>query len=133
MIKVKRIIYLTIGFISLAFGIIGIVLPILPTTPFLLLTSFCFAKGSKRFNNWFKETKIYKNHLETFVSKRAMTLKQKITILLFADTMMVIPLILIESKAMKIGLILIILVKAYYFIFKIDTIKGENKIEKQVY
>ena len=48
-----RIIYLSIGFISLALALVGVVLPLLPTTPFLLLAIACFSKSSKRF----RETK----------------------------------------------------------------------------
>lgn len=124
--KFKKGFYITVGLISFALGAIGVILPILPTTPFLLLSSFCFVRGSEKFDRWFKETKVYKKHLEGFANERAMTLKQKITILLFADTMMMFPLIILDSIIAKIFIILIILVKFWYFIFKIKTIKEKD-------
>ena len=124
--KFKKGFYITVGLISFALGAIGVILPILPTTPFLLLSSFCFVRGSEKFDRWFKETKVYKKHLESFANERAMTLKQKITILLFADTMMMFPLIILDSIMVKIFIILIILVKFWYFIFKIKTIKEKE-------
>lgn len=123
--RFKKLIFVIMGFIAFACALIGVVLPILPTTPFLLLASFCFVRGSEKFDKWFKETKIYKKYLESFVKERAMTIKQKITILLFADFMIAFPLIILKSVVMKIILILIILCKYYYFIFKIKTIKME--------
>ena len=65
--KVRKIIYVIVGFISLLLGIMGTVLPILPTVPFLLLTSYCFARGSNKFEAWFKSSKIYKKYLEDFI------------------------------------------------------------------
>ncbi len=124
--KFKKGFYITVGLISFALGAIGVILPILPTTPFLLLSSFCFVRGSEKFDRWFKETKVYKKHLESFANERAMTLKQKIAILLFADTMMMFPLIILDSIMVKIFIILIILVKFWYFIFKIKTIKEKD-------
>ena len=120
--RIKKFFYVTIGLIAFVLGSIGVVLPVLPTTPFLLLASVCFVKGSDRFNNWFVNTKIYKKHLETFVKERAMTLKQKIAILAFADTMIAIPFIIVDNLMMRITLILVVLFKLYYFIFRIKTI-----------
>lgn len=125
--SIKKYIYITVGLIAVVLGAIGVALPILPTTPFLLLASYCFARGSERFNNWFINTKLYKNHLESFVNERAMTLKQKVTLLVFADFMLAFPLIFIDSLIMKGVIVLLILCKFYYFIFRIKTISPEEK------
>ncbi|NFG60151.1 DUF454 domain-containing protein [Clostridium botulinum] len=124
--KTVRILYLIGGFISLGLGWLGIILPILPTIPFLLVASFCFARGSERFEKWFLNTKIYKKYLENYVNNRAMTLKQKWTILLFADFMMMFPLIIVDKWFVKVVISLVMLCKFYYFMFRIDTIKEEK-------
>lgn len=69
------------GFLSFALGMAGVVLPILPTTPFILVAAFCFARSSDRLNSWFKGTKVYKMVLEGYMTKRSMTLRAKLTIL----------------------------------------------------
>ena len=122
--KVKKGLLVTIGLLSMGLGLIGVILPVLPTTPFLLLASVCFVKGSDRFDRWVKGTKLYQKHLETFVESKKMTLKQKWTILLFADFMLMFPFILIDSLHMRLFLILLILCKFYYFFVKIETIKN---------
>jgi uncharacterized protein len=103
-------------------GILGVILPLLPTTPLLLLASVCFVRGSKKFEIWFKGTKLYKRHLEEFVKNRAMTLKQKLAILLTADCMIAIPFILLDNLIIRLVLICIVGYKYYYFIYKIKTI-----------
>ncbi len=126
--KVKKYFYITLGFIALGLGLVGVILPILPTTPFLLLTSFCFAKGSDRFHVWFTNTNIYKKHLESFVKERAMTLKQKVVLLSFVNFMLAFPLILVDVLPMRITIIVLIIIKLYYFIFKVKTITPEEKL-----
>ena len=126
--KVKKYFYITLGFIALGLGLVGVILPILPTTPFLLLTSFCFAKGSERFHVWFTNTNIYKKHLESFVRERAMTLKQKVVLLGFVNFMLAFPLILVDVLPMRITIIVLIIIKLYYFIFRVKTITPEEKL-----
>ncbi|MGL4910793.1 MAG: YbaN family protein [Romboutsia sp.] len=120
--KMIKTIFITIGILSLVLASIGMLLPVLPTTPFLLVSSFCFAKGSDKFDKWFKSSKIYKNNLESFVENKSMKLRQKIFLLLFADIMIAFPLVILDNIYIKMLLILIVLFKYYYFIFKIKTI-----------
>ncbi len=79
--KLAHGVWAGLGFLFFALGMVGVVLPILPTTPFILLAAFCFARSSERLNAWFKGTKVYKKVLEGYVTKRSMTVKAKLTIL----------------------------------------------------
>lgn len=121
--KLVKIFFVVLGFISLGLGLIGIVLPVLPTTPFLLLTAFCFVKGSDKFDKWFKGTKIYKKHLESFQKDKAMTMKTKLSILVAVYFMLSFPLIFSKSIHLKLFIIALMAFKLYYFMFRIKTIK----------
>ena len=106
----------------LIIGIIGIIFPILPTTPFLLVSSICLAKGSDKFYNWFINTKIYKNNLEDFVKNREMKIKTKIYLMILSSSMIIISIFMVDFIYLKLLLFCIDLFKYYYFIFKIKTI-----------
>lgn len=121
--NILKISFIILGFISLGLGILGIVLPILPTTPFLLLASYFFAKGSNRFHKWFISTKLYENYLEEFITSRAMTLKRKLSILLPVSAMLISTSIFVNNLYARIGISIIIVMKYYYFYFHIGTLK----------
>lgn len=123
-----KLIYFITGFISMILGVIGVLLPILPTTPFLLLAAFCFAKSSQRFHHWFQTTKLYQKHLDSFVKERAMTLRTKVTILLFASSMLLLAIYFMEQPFLRIFLGLLLIFKYYYFIFKIRTIAPKTSM-----
>lgn len=91
-----RIIWIMLGTISMALGCIGVILPVLPTTPFLLLASFC-GQGSKRFHGWFMGTRLYKKHLDSFVRNRSMTLKTKMMILLPVSVILFIAFLMMDN------------------------------------
>lgn len=118
-----KIIWITIGFVTMAIGGVGVILPVLPTTPFLLVSSFCFAKGSKRFHKWFTGTQLYKKHLDSFVKERSMTLKTKWCILLPVSCMLGIAMILMENIYGRICILILIGCKYIYFFTKIQTKK----------
>ncbi|MGL5435437.1 MAG: YbaN family protein [Lachnospiraceae bacterium] len=118
-----KYIYLTLGFVFCGLGLIGVFLPVLPTVPFLLLTSFCFSRGSKRFNDWFTNTRLYKTHLEYYEKEYSMKLVTKIRIMFFASSMLIISFVLLENIFVKTFIVIIALVMHYYFIFKIKTVE----------
>ena len=126
-----KVVLIILGFISMGIGIVGIVVPILPTTPFLLLASFFFAKGSKRFHDWFISTKIYKKYLESFVKSKAMTLKNKFTILFPVSCMLIITFIFVNNLYARLVLVILFIGKYLYFFTQIRTIaKEETEIKK---
>lgn len=116
-----KYIYVSFGFIFMGLGALGVMLPVLPTTPFLLLALACFSRGSDRFNEWFKNTNLYKDNLEDFVQHKTMTLRNKIIIVSFASIMLLIPLIVVDIMWVKVFIVLLMLYKYYYFIFVIKT------------
>lgn len=121
--KTIKVIWIIIGFLSMGLGMIGVILPVLPTTPFLLLSSFCFAKGSDRFHKWFIGTKLYKKHLDSFVKNKSMTLKTKLTILLPASAMLILAFIAMSNIYGRCFIVFLILFKYIYFFTRIKTIK----------
>ena len=87
---VIRYIFLTVGAISFALGTAGIVLPLLPTVPFYMLTLFCLARGSERFHNMFLESNLYQKTVGAYERDKALTLRTKLSILLSVTTIMAI-------------------------------------------
>jgi uncharacterized membrane protein YbaN (DUF454 family) len=77
-----KILLAVLGIISLTLGIIGIFLPLLPTTPFLLLSAFLFAKSSTRLYNWLMNHKILGKFIRDYRDEKFIPLRIKIISLL---------------------------------------------------
>lgn len=116
-----RLFYFVIGFLALGLGMIGIVIPGLPTTPLILLASVCFAKSSVKFDKWLKSTKIYKKYAEEFVKTGKMRKKEKIIIQIFANICMLLVLLLVSILFVRILVLIGLIVHNYVFFFKIES------------
>jgi len=124
-----KIIYISLGLLFVGIGAVGAFVPILPTTPFLLLASFFFSKGSEKFEKWFRETKLYKNYLEEFLKHRSMKLGTKIKLLSLATSVLLFSAYLVKILPFRIFIAIVIVYLYYYFIFRIKTIANESKKE----
>ncbi len=122
-----KIIFIAAGFIFTALGLTGVFLPILPTVPFLLLASVCFAKGSERINLWFKSTSLYKNNLEEFQKSGSMTLKTKLLILIPVSIMLLFAFLMMQNIPGRVTIVVLLVLKYYFFMFRIKTAKTSRR------
>jgi uncharacterized protein len=97
-----------IGTIAVGLAILGVFLPLLPTTPFLLLASACYARGSKRMHAWLIGNKVFGRYLRDFEEGRGIPLRGKIVAL----SLMWISIIYSISRLKSIALIAILVAVA---------------------
>lgn len=129
-----RVILIVLGTISFVLGIVGIVVPVLPTTPFLLLSAACYARASVRFYNWLMNNRIFGQYIRDYRIHKSIPLRAKIVaVLLIVLTMgssivFFIPLLPVKILVGAIGLSVIV------FILNKPTKKQESQLrntEKQ--
>lgn len=117
-----RHVFIALGFVALLLGFVGIFLPILPTTPFILLAAAFFARGSERFHSWLLQHRITGPLLVDWYEHRSLRASVKrwaylLTILSFTSSIL-----LVEPWAIKLLLLMLFLI-LMYFLWRIPVRK----------
>jgi len=73
-----RILLIIAGTFFVGLGIVGIFVPVLPTTPFLLLAAACYARSSQRFYSWLLNNKWFGNYIRNYLERKGVPLKVKV-------------------------------------------------------
>jgi uncharacterized protein len=113
-------VFLTAGIASLVLGFIGIFLPLLPTTPFVLLAAYCFARSSERFHRYIMQHKTFGKMVTDFYENKIITVKTKIVALssmwamLLLSVIFFMPIIWVKLVVVGIG----VAVSAYLLSFR---------------
>jgi len=74
----RRLIYLVVGWMSVVAGVIGIVVPVWPTTCFLLLAGWCFARSSKRAEEWLYRNHLFGRHLAAYRDRKVISTRVRL-------------------------------------------------------
>ena len=100
--------YITVGWLFLGLGFIGIFLPLLPTTPFVLLAAFCFSRGSTTLHRWILEQKTFGPMIRDWNQHGIIRLRVKWTSAILIVLMIGYPVLFGPlSRPIKIGLVMV--------------------------
>lgn len=126
----KKMMYILLGCLGVGLGAVGAVVPMLPAFSFLMLAAFCFSRSSERLDRWFKNTKLFKDNLETFVQGRGMTARAKVRIMTMVTLLMSIGFAMMCVKGVWMGCGVLLVVWTFhivYFLFGVKTLRVETE------
>ena len=127
---VRRWLLTTIGIISVGLGTAGIFLPLLPTTPFLLLAAACFIRSSDRLYQWLIHKRWFGSYIRNYREHRALPLRAKvIALILLWTTMSYSVFALVVNKVLQVSLLLIAAVVTVYLLSLKTLAKVKPKTE----
>ncbi len=111
------------GTFFLGLGIIGIFVPILPTTPFLLLATACYARSSKRFYNWLLNNKWFGNYIRNYREGKGVPLKVKILSIFFLWITIIVSAVFVVTIIFIKVILILIAIAVTIHILSIRTLK----------
>ncbi|MEF9924994.1 MAG: YbaN family protein [Raoultibacter sp.] len=126
----KRILFQTLAWIAFAIGVVGVFVPVLPTTPLLLLATFLFAKSSPRCHAWILSTKVYRRYVLPFKEAGGIPASTKVRILTVSFVVMGISAYLVPRWYIWLVLGLVAAWLVYLMCLRIPTTSLEQ-VERQ--
>lgn len=121
-----RIILLACAWVCFALGCIGVFVPVLPTTPLLLLATFLFARSSKRCHDWICSTKVYKSYVLAFKEAGGMPATSKVRMLIVSYAVLAVSAVLVRKPFVWIILACVAVFLLWLVAFRIPTVVQEN-------
>ena len=125
--RLTRVLYITGGTLSLALGVLGIVLPGLPTTPFALLSAYLYAKSSQKLYNWLLNNRLLGPRIKNYHRKQGVTKKGKIGVIIFMWVMVCLSsFVIIKMIPLRILILSLGLIGAIVVWFFVPTAKDQS-------
>jgi len=106
-VSLKKYLLIVLGSLSLALGAVGIAIPVLPTTPFLLIALFCYLRSSQRLYDWLIHHRLFGTYLYNYVTFRAVPLQTKIAALVLLWAGLITSIILVDLLSVRLILLVV--------------------------
>ena len=129
--KLAQGLYVGLGFFLVALAIVGIFLPVLPTTVWLLLAAGCFMRGSERAYRWLMKHKLFGRYIRNYRDYRGITKKQKVFTLALLWTGISISALLLVDKIWVTALLFAIAVGVTTHIFTLKTLPEHRSSQSE--
>ena len=117
-----RVILNVLGTLFLLLGVLGLALPLLPATPFLLLASACYVRGSKTLHTWLMNNRYLGTYIKNIRDKRGMPMRAKVITVMVLWISLLLSIYRLESLLLDITLLLVG-VGVTTLIFKLETVQ----------
>jgi uncharacterized membrane protein YbaN (DUF454 family) len=114
--------FLILGLLSVVLGSVGVILPVLPTTPFLLLAGWFFTRSSPRFKNWLESTRLYGRYVGEFKRQGGISKRKKVHILTTTYLVMGLSMLLMPLRGVQIFVGVCGLVFGYFLLFRVEEV-----------
>ena len=118
---VRRTVYFSVGSVSVAFGVIGIVVPLWPTTCFLLLAAWCFARSSRRAERWLYENRVFGKYLKDYRVHGIISTRVRLTSLAVLWVFIGASAFLLISRLWAVALLLVVAAAVTLHLYSLPT------------
>jgi uncharacterized protein len=117
----RRGVYFATGATSVVFGVVGILVPVWPTTCFLLLAAWCFARSSPRAERWLHENRLFGRYLRDYRERGIISASAKRTSLVVLWGFMAVSALLVAERPWLVGLLLIVAAAVTAHLYRLPT------------
>lgn len=128
--KLKRAVMLAVAWIACILGFVGVVVPVLPTTPLLLLATFLFAKASPRCQAWIEGTKVYQSYVLPFKQAGGITVRAKVRILVVSYILMGVSAAVVRKPLVWVILGCVALFLLWLVVFRLPTLGKDGSLTR---
>ena len=123
--SINKYLLVLLGTLSLAIGVIGVFLPVLPTTPFLLVAAYCYMRSSNRLYAWLLRHKVFGVYIYNYITYKAISRNAKIFSLMFLWGTLIASMILMNNWYVRAFLLLVGIGVSIHLVTMKPLIKAE--------